>query len=561
MKITNSNMHANNMNQINKDFINTLKSGDTIRAKVIEASPREVTLKTSDGTQFNATLSKNFEGNVGEFLNFSVDNVKNGQLFLTALPKVGKGLVSIDGQLANLLTQMGLPTTSENLEVAKDLLYNKLPVTPENISNILSSVKSINDASSSKITFLMSNNIEIADQNIKSLNQLVDKNLKISTQLDKLIQNINNIQDNSLKTSIQKSLNSITIDSNQSPKDTAPLPQNNSQEISSKPTNTQATTQLNPQNISLDSEKVLTLVKSSLNLANMPSENSPALTKNLADFIVKNLDLPQDRLLSAIKSNFPVLDKLNPPITESALKPLLSELLKLLPTDDVMSKNNTLSEGKNISNVNTQSLESLKDSFQELFIKVSKDLKGEQLNPNEHYKMLLSKLNVLRTLLDTSSVPNKTELLSQVDNLENNIKFLNDINSNSTFIQIPLNLNNSTTTGELFILKKGSKKKKIDPENTTLYLALDTENLGQINTLVKIDKKTIIINLKLESQKILDFVKDHYVSLYEKLDSIDYKLIDIKYKLIDESNITVDNAQKNLTEEIENEYQKIDFKI
>lgn len=82
---------------------------------------------------------------------------------------------------------------------------------------------------------------------------------------------------------------------------------------------------------------------------------------------------------------------------------------------------------------------------------------------------MYEKLDTLAKALETSKVLGKEDMLMRVLSLKDNIEFVNDINRHSVYMQIPLNIMDSNTTGELYILKRDSKRKRIDPANVTVF--------------------------------------------------------------------------------------------
>lgn len=173
---------------------------------------------------------------------------------------------------------------------------------------------------------------------------------------------------------------------------------------------------------------------------------------------------------------------------------------------------------------------------------------------------MYEKLDVIKSAIEHSNPANKDELLNKIDNLQGNLKFINELNNHSTYIQIPLKMFDKNTTGELYVLKKGSRGKKIDPQNASVLVSLNTQNLGQVDSLISVNKKNISLNLRVEDQSIISFIKENYIELYNSLRAKGYKLVDAKYRLIDER-INVINADRTMKKELDLSSQSIDCKI
>ena len=193
-----------------------------------------------------------------------------------------------------------------------------------------------------------------------------------------------------------------------------------------------------------------------------------------------------------------------------------------------------------------------------LYVNVNSKTLDKDINVKNVYKEIYQNLELIKTQIKSSDMPTKNEVLNKIDTIQNNIKFINEVNSNTSYIQIPLKMWDNTTTGELYVLKKNKKKKAIDADNATVFLSLNTQNLGQVDFLIGFKNKNINLNLRLENSKIIDFIKANYKELHERLENKGYKLVNIKYKLIDE-NINLLNADEYAIKEEKN--TSIDYKI
>jgi len=62
-------------------------------------------------------------------------------------------------------------------------------------------------------------------------------------------------------------------------------------------------------------------------------------------------------------------------------------------------------------------------------------------------------------------------------------------------------------------LKRNNGRKRIDPQNATVFLSLDTENLGQVDSLISVNKKNVSLNFSLKKNEIIDYIKEKYIQL------------------------------------------------
>jgi len=101
----------------------------------------------------------------------------------------------------------------------------------------------------------------------------------------------------------------------------------------------------------------------------------------------------------------------------------------------------------------------------------------------------------------------------------------------NSHIRIPLNLPAGAgfAAAELYILKKDGKRRKTGKqENALVYLFLDMENLGRIESVVKLSGKNVGVNMKTFEIHALEHLKKNRLLLYNRLVRKGYKLLEIK---------------------------------
>jgi len=148
------------------------------------------------------------------------------------------------------------------------------------------------------------------------------------------------------------------------------------------------------------------------------------------------------------------------------------------------------------------------------------------------YREILTKLDIIKSRIDEyQNVPGRETMAKVLNNIEGNIRFMNELYSHTIYMQFPVNMWNKSATGELYILRKNNRRKKINADEITVFISLDTNSLGCIDTLLGVKGKNISLNISTESTEIADFVKGNYKMLYDSLLSKGYKLIDMKCRV------------------------------
>lgn len=225
-----------------------------------------------------------------------------------------------------------------------------------------------------------------------------------------------------------------------------------------------------------------------------------------------------------------------------ALKSSLSSLSTIFK-DNALVKQldaqtaNLLSKLHNMESLAEQSpnkeLKAQADNLKSLFVKLDSD-DNQLLNPMKLFKDLQDSVSNIKHLASQLNGFARESMINLSGSLDSNMSFLNQLNNYSSYMQLPLSMFNKDITGELYMLKRGSKSKKLDPSNLTVLISLDSENAGRIDTLLSIDKKDISTNFRLENSDIFPVMKESHRELYNSLLSKGYRLVDYTFKLLDE---------------------------
>ena len=225
-----------------------------------------------------------------------------------------------------------------------------------------------------------------------------------------------------------------------------------------------------------------------------------------------------------------------------ALKSSLSSLSTSFK-DNVLVKQldsqtaNLLSKLHNMESLAEQSpnkeLKAQADNLKSLFVKLDSD-DNQLLNPMKLFKDLQDSVSSIKHLASQLNGFARESMINLSGSLDSNMSFLNQLNNYSSYMQLPLSMFNKDITGELYMLKRGSKSKKLDPSNLTVLISLDSQNAGRIDTLLSIDKKDISTNFRLENSDIFPVMKESHRELYNSLLSKGYRLVDYTFKLLDE---------------------------
>lgn len=197
-------------------------------------------------------------------------------------------------------------------------------------------------------------------------------------------------------------------------------------------------------------------------------------------------------------------------------------------------------------------------AMKNMFIRI--DEASENINPVKLYKEMDTALQMLKSTMQQLPQVMREAAAAIINNLESNVNFINQLNTYSSYVQLPLSIFSQNTTGELYMLKKGSKSKKLDPSNMTVLISLDTNNIGRIDTLLSVDRKNISTNFRLENSEVFPVLKEHHKQLYNSLLEKGFRLVDFTYRLMDEP-INIVNFEAEAKKEFIKSSNNIDVLI
>ncbi len=216
------------------------------------------------------------------------------------------------------------------------------------------------------------------------------------------------------------------------------------------------------------------------------------------------------------------------------------------------------SQNTNLDTDPVRSFKAAVDELKNLFVKI--DRKSDDINPVKLYRDMDSALQALKSSVQQLPQSLREAAAAIVNNLDSNVNFINQLNNYSSYVQLPLSIFNQNTTGELYMLKKGSKSRKLDPSNLTVLISLDSNNIGRIDTLMSVNKKNISTNFRLEKSDVFGVLKENHRLLYNNLLEKGFRLVDFTYRLMDEP-INIVNFEAEAKKEFIRSPNNIDITI
>ncbi|MCL1819569.1 MAG: flagellar hook-length control protein FliK [Oscillospiraceae bacterium] len=147
-----------------------------------------------------------------------------------------------------------------------------------------------------------------------------------------------------------------------------------------------------------------------------------------------------------------------------------------------------------------------------------------ELNARELARELDEVIETVRQKLPELEPSRREALAKAVNELEQSVKFLDNMNRFTPIVNIPLQWGGERTTAELYVFNDSKGGKKIDPQNATVFISLMTANTGRVETMIKVIGKSVECDFSVDSPDAVDLVRGEMHILYKLLDLQGYKL-------------------------------------
>ncbi|MCL2187862.1 MAG: flagellar hook-length control protein FliK [Defluviitaleaceae bacterium] len=445
--------------------------------------------------------------------------------------------------MTEILLNAGLKATQENLAMLKMLMDNGLALTEENISKMNHAMKLTAAAGGkpdpAKALFMMQNNIRLTTANAAQLNGLVSGQTQITSQINNILQSIQQIADPALRAELIKVLTTPNPGGNQGG-NTATTPSASNIMGSTAAENTAASaTQTAPAG---NTQAAATppqgqpLQAQPMQVSVMPDGTplpqggaTPAQPAGTA------VPLPQGEMTipqNATPMPAPEGNVQAQPggATQTANAPALGENSAAQTTQQA-----TLQEGQQLPPPTTQfttlqanqnagtpqSTNTPQTATQSAVPNIPNPpspplpealtfrlLESTPADIDRFLNNLREGLSQVRSLLSDNASPEAARVLREVQTLSNHMDFTSQIR-NQLYVQLPLFHHGQETQTTLHVYKDTKKQADGKKDTASALVALDTASLGHFETYIQKNDTSVHCQFRLDTPEIEQLVRDN----------------------------------------------------
>jgi hypothetical protein len=145
---------------------------------------------------------------------------------------------------------------------------------------------------------------------------------------------------------------------------------------------------------------------------------------------------------------------------------------------------------------------------------------GKDNKINKLYEKLEGQLTRMENVVKASGQDPRS-ISALASDIRNNIEFMDKINENYTYVQIPLKMSGQNASGELYVY---TNKKQLaeGKEDLTAFLHLDMDHLGPTDVSIRMRDRNVDTKFYFDDDRTYDLVEEHIPELEARLNAKGY---------------------------------------
>ncbi len=551
------------------------RAGELLRGRVMLTDGEGLQIRLDNGALLNAMPSGDVILSPGATITLRVTGQMDGQLVMQLMDQEINSLRSEPpiGDGAALLKRMGLEQSQQGQSVAHAMERMKLPMREETARTAMDTMARFPSLSADKAVFLAANRITANTANVDALNRLVDGRVMTGDELTRLAELLMELPATPLpeaESGRQPAPQAYTAtQTGEQPHTQQTLAGiANLQENASAMAGEQAPAGYDPADVSGRAAIPVDLPARSGPIAQAVAEMKPGVPQQVAAAVLPNPDNSSDAVLQlqslvqvalgveVADSNSGVLLALQrsglakqavaimlegPLLPQGELRERMDALISALPQQEAAGVrqfiNRMVAElGKYITEPTTQAhaqpaadtaIGRVLREITGLFAKLDGDAAKELMQAATDQKGKVSQL--LSDATGTGAAGQ--DVVRQLGRVASHVQLIHDI-SQYAYQQIPVMLEDKQKTVELYVMNKGKGGRKVKADQANILIALDTDSMGHVETLINVSQKNLRLRFGVEKPELVRFVEGHMTELGRAMGEIGYRVSDLRTQVI-----------------------------
>ena len=500
--------------------ISALKEGEVFRGEILDIVGDKVTISLEDQAKLMARLQAGVELGVGDRLLFSVKENTANQV---VIKPVFDSLYSAQTQvLEKALDLAGLSPTEKNFTVAKELMDAGMPVDKSSMVTILSQSMRFEGTSLQTLVSMNKLQIPVTAENITQFGRYENLQHSLTSDIAATAESVADFASAFPQGTDGQTMLQIagTISELFAPQTESMDAEQGQSAIANMTENMTDTAESDiPHDMASDTEDAAHIMKNTM------TSGQPAITETVTG--------TNDRIMNKMIASF--VGKAETNLSEEQFQTIAKALTQAGVPETEVSRlfQNASSEGNLFQNMlHTLQTGSLPDAvMQNLFQDASlKDLMSEIVkkafsvdpkkmkDPKEIDDLYETILKNTKSFEDAvaSHGGNTKGFQQSFQNMRQNMQFMEQLNHQMIYAQMPVRLSNKQTNSELYVYadKRKLQQKK---DGISVMLHLDMDHLGATDVKVTLTGSNVHARFYLNDQDSVDIVADNMNTLAKQL--------------------------------------------
>lgn len=505
--------------------ISGLKEGAVFRGEILDIVGEKVTISLENEAKLMARLQSGVELGVGDQLLFSVKENTDNQILIKPM---FDSLYSAQTQvLEKALDAAGLSPTEKNFTVAKELMDAGLPVDKANMVKILSQSMKFEGTSLQTLVSLHKMDIPITQENITQYERYQGMQHQLTGDIADAAKGIADFvkafpSDIDGQTLIQTAKEIVNLFAGDN--DASVIEHVNPEVVSNPQSEENVTNAMNGKEVPdtvAGAQKEEVLPSGNTTVVDSQSMGQEENIRSQGAILQQSIDTYTKETDTALTGK--VVSQLVDSMRQAGVSEVdITSVFQKSDSDSALLQN-TLQAVQNAS-VSDEAVRQFlqQDGFRNVLSEVVK--KAFSLNPkqmkepkeiDELYESILKHTKSFEDAV-ASNGGNPKEFQQNFQNMRQNLQFMNELNQQMIYAQMPVKLSNKQANSELFVYadKRKLQQKK---DGISVMLHLDMDHLGATDVKVTLTGSNVHARFYLNDQDSVDIVTENMNQLAKQL--------------------------------------------
>lgn len=169
----------------------------------------------------------------------------------------------------------------------------------------------------------------------------------------------------------------------------------------------------------------------------------------------------------------------------------------------------------------------------------------DQENVKDFFKKTVADMSLIKNMADSMFQTSDNPISKSANLVQNNINFINEVNQNIAFIQLPIRMSGQNATTDLYVYTN-KKKGRAEDDEVSAFLHFDLDHLGSTDISVKMRMKNVKTTFFMEDDESYNLIKNNMHILEKRLNDLGYNAkLDIENSS-NKHNIVTDVLEKDM---------------